>query len=142
MVKHTQQFAGCCMPVAILFDHFVGLVLKGLIKNTGRHLLPKVYINSNDFLREPSYSGKVSVRKITSTFGLSNGVTQKISEHVGKKWKLVWLILSSRKYLWFIIDRIYWRRNQRAIEVSDDPKVFQTIRQMHTYGKRKEDSSQ
>ena len=29
-----------------------------LTKNTGRHLLPKVCINPNDFLPEPSYNGK------------------------------------------------------------------------------------
>ena len=60
-----------------------------LIKNTGRHLFPKTYLNSNEFLLEPLYCGKtkVSVRKITSTFDLSSGVAQQISEHVGKKRK-------------------------------------------------------
>ena len=91
-----------------------------LIKSTGRHLPPKVYINSNDFLPERSYS----VRKITSTFGLSSGVAQQNSEHVGKKWKSDWLILSSGKYSWFTIGRIYWKRNQTAIEVSDNPRVW------------------
>ena len=77
-----------------------------LIKNTGRHLLPKVYINPNDFLSEPSYSGKikVSVRKITSTFSLSSGVAQQISEHVGK---------NGNRLGWF-----YHRK------VSDDPNVW------------------
>ena len=57
-------------------------------------------------------------------FGLSTGVAQEISDHVGKKWKSDWLILSSEKYSWFTIDRIYWKRIQTAIEVSDDPKVW------------------
>ena len=97
-----------------------------LIKNTGRHLLPKVYINPNDFLSESSYSGKtkVSVQKITLTFGLSRGVVSQISEHDGKKWKSVSLLLSSEKYSWFTIDRTYWKRNQIAIEVLDDPNVW------------------
>ena len=110
-----------------------------LIKNTSRHLLPKVNINTNDFLPQPSYSSKIkfSVRKITSTFDLLRGVAQQISEHVGMKWKSAWLILASEKYTWFTIDLIYWERNQTATEASDDPKY-----KLHTYGKRKEDSSQ
>ena len=97
-----------------------------LIKNTGRDLLPKVNINHNDFLPEPLYIGKikVSVRKITSTFDLSSDVAQQSSEHVAKKWKSAWLILSSEKYSWFTIDRIYWERNQTAIEVPDDSRVW------------------
>ena len=58
-----------------------------LIKNITRHLLPKVYINPNDIMPDLSYSGKikVSVRKVTSTFGLSSDVAKPISEHFGKK---------------------------------------------------------
>ena len=68
---------------------------------------------------------KVRVRKITSTFGLSSDVAQQISEHVGKKWKSAWPILSSsEKYSCFTIDRIYWKRYQTAIEVSNDQKVW------------------
>ena len=96
-----------------------------VIRYTGRHLLPYVYINPNEFLPEPLYSGKikVSVRKITSTFGLSSGIAQQISEHIGKKWKLARLILSSEKYSLLTIDLIYWKRNQTAIEVSDNRRV-------------------
>ena len=88
-----------------------------LIKNTGTHLLPKVYLNPNDFLPGPSYSGKtkVSVLKITSAFGLSSGVVQQFYEHVGKKWKSAWLILSSEKYSCFTIDRIYWKRIKQQL---------------------------
>ena len=73
-----------------------------LIKNNCRHLLPKIYINPNDFLLEPSHSGKikVSLRKITLTFGLSSGVAQQI----GKKWKSAWLILILEKYYWFNLE--------------------------------------
>ena len=108
-----------------LYGIFVTITFR-LIKSTARNFVPEVYINPNDFLPEPSYSGKikVSVRKITSTFNLSSGVAQQISEHVGEKWKLAWLILSSEKYSWFTIDRIYWKRNQTTIEVSDDPRVW------------------
>ena len=45
-------------------------------------------------------------------------------EIIGKKWKSAWLILSSEKYYWFTIDRIYWKRNQTAIEVSDDRREW------------------
>ena len=50
-------------------------------------VLPKVYINTNDFLPEPWCSVKIKaiLRKITSTFGLSSGVAQEMSEHVEKK---------------------------------------------------------
>ena len=48
---------------------------------------PLLDVNLNDSLLKPSYSGKikVSTRKITSTFGLSNAVAQQIYEYVGKK---------------------------------------------------------
>ena len=75
---------------------------------------------------ELSYSGKTkfSVRKTTSTFGLSTAVTQQFSECVGKKWKSAWVVLSSEIYSCFTIDRIYWKRNPTAIEVLDNPKVL------------------
>ena len=69
-----------------------------LIKNTGIHLFGNVYLNPNVFLPEASYSGKtkVIVREIISTFGLSSGVAQQISVHVGKKWESAGL----KKSLW------------------------------------------
>ena len=83
-------------------------------------------IGSNDFLPDPSYYGKikVSLQNITSGFNLSSGAVQQISEHFAKKWKSAWLILSSEKYSWFTINRIYWKRDQTAIWVSADPKVW------------------
>ena len=116
-----------CLHFLLLLNLYYILVTirLRLIKNTGRYLLPKLCINPNDFLLETSYSGKIkfSVRKITSTFGLTSGVDQQISEHVEKKWKSAWLILSSEKYSSFTIDRIYWKRNQTSIVVSDDPNM-------------------
>ena len=88
-----------------------------LIKNTIRHLLPKGYINPNDFLPEPSYSGKIKlrVRKVTATFGLLNCATQQISELVTKKKKVeIGNIFGSRSIV--IIGK--------AIEILDDPKVW------------------
>ena len=55
---------------------------------------------------------------------MSSDVAQQISEDVGKKWKSAWLIPSSEKYYWFTINHIYWERNQTAIEVSDNPRVW------------------
>ena len=75
----------------------------------------------NGFIREVNENAegtRKKVREITSIFGLSRGVAQRIYEHVGKKRKSVWPILSLEKYSWFtIIDRIYWERNQTEIEV-------------------------
>ena len=39
-----------------------------LIKNTDRHLLPKVYINLNDFLLEPSYIGKIKIKYLVTAW--------------------------------------------------------------------------
>ena len=60
-----------------------------------RSVLPKVYINLNVFPPELSYSGKikVSLGKITSTFGLSSGAAQQNFWNVGMKSKLAWLIV-------------------------------------------------
>ena len=51
-------------------------ILIGSFLNTLSHILPKLYINPDNFLSEPSYSDKIriSVQKITSTFDLSSGV--------------------------------------------------------------------
>ena len=83
-----------------------------LIKHNCRHLLPKIYINPNDFLLEPCHSGKikVSLRKITLTFGLSSNVAQQI----GKKWKSAWLILILEKYYWFNLEPSWcWKLVQK-----------------------------
>ena len=93
-----------------------------IIENRGTFLLPRIYINPSDFLPEAAYKGKikVSVRKITSAFGSSSSVALQISNFVGRKCKSDWLILSPQKHSWFTIDRLYWKGNRKAMEISDD----------------------
>ena len=44
---------------------------------------------------------KVSVRKITKTFGPYNGVATSVAEIVDdKKWTYVWLVINPGKNLW------------------------------------------
>ena len=63
-LEDSRKFKGCLQ------------ILIGSFLNTLSHIFPKLYINPDDFLSEPSYSDKIkiSVQKITSTFDLSSGV--------------------------------------------------------------------
>ena len=91
-----ENYSICILFYLLLLNlyYIIVTIRFRLIKDTDRHLLSKVYINYNDFLPEPSCSGKikVSVRKINSAFGLSSGVAQQIPEHLGKRRKSAWLI--------------------------------------------------
>ena len=88
-------------------------------RNRGKLLLPRIYINPSDFLPEAAYKGKikVSVRKITSVLP---ALPCKSPTFVERIWKSAWLILSPQKHSLFTTDRLYWKGDRKAMEISDD----------------------
>ena len=65
---------------------------------------------------------KVVVRKITPVFGSASGVAMDIAQYADRNWRFSWLILLPQEKSWFIIDRVYWRKQikQQVIRVPDD----------------------
>ena len=65
---------------------------------------------------------KVSVRKITAAFRSASGVAMDIAQYADRNWRFSWLNLLPQEKSWFIIDRVYWRKQikQQVIRVPDD----------------------
>ena len=59
---------------------------------------------------------KVKVRKIMKTFGQYSGAATSLAEIVDdKKWRFAWLVINTCKHSWYIINRYYWKVNEKAI---------------------------
>ena len=58
----------------------------------------------------------MSVRKILKTFDPNSGVATSLAEIVNnKKWRSAWIVINHDKYSWYIIERYYWKLNEKAI---------------------------
>ena len=79
-----------------------------MIENKGKFLLPGIYINQSSAIPKTACNGKikVSVRKFTSTFGLSSDVSKQISQYTDKTSS--WSILSPEEEFLFTI--VYWKK--------------------------------
>ena len=59
---------------------------------------------------------KVSVRKIMKTFGPNSGFATGLGEIADdKKWRSAWVVINPDKHSWYIIERYYWKLNEKAI---------------------------
>ena len=77
----------------------------------------------------------MSVRKITAAFGSASGVAIDIAQYADSNWRSAWLILSPQEYSWFIIDRVYWRKQIKAqvIKVPDDSQDQKMVTEAATW---------
>ena len=95
-----------------------------IIEISGKHFLPRLYINPIDALPKSTFNGKikVTVQKITAAFGSASGIAMDITQYADRNWRPAWLILSLEEYSWFIIDWVYCRKQikPQVIKVSDD----------------------
>ena len=58
----------------------------------------------------------VSIKKIMETFGSHNGVATSLDEIVDdKKLRFTWFVINPGKHLRYIIERYYWKMNEKAI---------------------------
>ena len=95
-----------------------------MIEFSRKFFLPRLYIRPIDALPKSTFNGKIKVnaRKITATFGSASGVAMDIVQYADRNWRSAWLILLPQEYSWFIIYRVYWRKQikPQVIEVTDD----------------------
>ena len=95
-----------------------------MIEFSRKFFLPRLYIRPIDALPKSTFNGKIKVnaRKITATFGSASGVAMDIVQYADRNWRSAWLILLPQDYSWFIIYRVYWRKQikPQVIEVTDD----------------------
>ena len=92
----------------------------GILKRKKDVLFPNNHMKFSDsvFDNLPRFHNriKVSIRKIMNIFGLYSGVTTSLAEIVdGKKLRSAWLVINPRKHSWYIIERYYWKLNEKAI---------------------------
>ena len=95
-----------------------------MIEFSRKFFLSRLYIRPIDALPKSTFNGKIKVnaRKITATFGSASGVAMDIVQYADRNWRSAWLILLPQEYSWFIIYRVYWRKQikPQVIEVTDD----------------------
>ena len=58
-----------------------------------------------------------------------------IAQYGDRNWRSAWLILSLQEYSWFIIDRVYWRKQikPQVIKVPDDSQDQKMIFEIETW---------
>ena len=99
--------------------------------------LPRLYIHPIDALPKSTFNGKIkiSVPKITAAFGSASGVAIDIAQYADRNWRSAWLILSPQEYSWFIIDRVYWRKQikPQMIKVPDDSQDQKMVTEATTW---------
>ena len=95
-----------------------------MIEFGGKPFLPRLCVHLINALPKSIFIGKikVTVRKITAGFRSASGVAVDIAQCADRNWRSAWLIISPQEYSWFIIDRVYWRKQikPQVIKVPDD----------------------
>ena len=108
-----------------------------MIKFSGKRFLPRLYIHPIDARPKSTFNGKikVSVRKITAACGCVSGVAMDIDQYTNRNWRSAWLILSPQEYSWFIIDRVYRRKQikPQVIKVPDDSQNQKMVTEAATW---------
>ena len=108
-----------------------------MIKFSGKRFLSRLYIHPIDALPKSTFNGKIkiSVPKITAAFGSASGVAIDIAQYADRNWRSAWLILSPQEYSWFIIDRVYWRKQikPQMIKVPDDSQDQKMVTEAATW---------
>ena len=91
-----------------------------ILKQKKDALLPHIHMKFSDTVFDslPCFHDKitVSIRKLMKTFGPNYGVATSLAEIVDdKKWRPKWVIINPDKHSWYIIERYYWKLNEKAI---------------------------
>ena len=91
-----------------------------ILKQKKDALLPHIHMKFSDTVFDslPCFHDKitVSIRKLMKTFGPNYGVATSLAEIVDdKKWRPKWVIINPGKHSWYIIERYYWKLNEKAI---------------------------
>ena len=75
------------------------------------------------------------MRKITAACVSTSGVAMDIAQYADRNWRSAWLIPSPQEYSWFIIDRVYWRKQIKlqVIKVPDDSQDQKIVTEAATW---------
>ena len=79
-----------------------------------RAFLPQVYFSRPDFLPKP-VKGKITVNmlQLIRNFGLFSGIVMSLKDIINhSKYCTAWLVLPVSKYSWYIIENIFWKKNE------------------------------
>ena len=72
---------------------------------------------------------KVGIWKIMKIFVSYSGVATSLAEIVDdKKLKSAWLVINPGKHSWYIIERYYWKLNEKAIPFMEKKDLLDIIR--------------
>ena len=108
-----------------------------MIEFSGKRFLRRLYIHPIDALPKSNFNGKlkVIVRKITAAFGSASGVVMDIAQYANRSWRSAWLILSPQEYSWFIIERVYWKKQIKlqVIKIPDDVQDQKMVTEAATW---------
>ena len=108
-----------------------------MIEFSGKRFLQRLCIHPVDALPKSTFNGKMKVswQKITAAFGSASGVAMDIAQYAERNWRSAWLILSRQEYSWFIIDRVYWRKQikPQMIKVPDDSQDQKMVTEATTW---------
>ena len=110
-----------------------------ILKRKKDALLPQIHMKFPDSVFDslPGFHDKIKVRnrKIIKTFSPNSGVATSLAEIVDiKKWRSAWIVINPGKHSWYIIERYYWKLNEKAIpsEVKKD-KLYWLKNLYHRY---------
>ena len=108
-----------------------------MIEFSRKRFLRRLYIHLIDALPKSNFYGKlkVIVRKITAAFGSASGVVMDIAQYANRSWRSAWLILSPQEYSWFIIERVYWKKQIKlqVIKIPDDVQDQKMVTEAATW---------
>ena len=105
----------------------------GILKQKKYALFPRIYMKFPErvFHSLPQFQDKVKVGiwKIMKTFVSYSGVATSLAEIVDdKKLKSAWLVINPGKHSWYIIERYYWKLNEKAIPFMEKKDLLDIIR--------------
>ena len=80
-------------------------------------ILPPVYLDFYEIVLQslPRRGNKikVSVNKLSKHLGPNSGAIDDVRKAIGKKnWQSAWLLIEKRKYNWFVLGRVFWKKRK------------------------------
>ena len=93
------------------------LRFRSIVEEKRDDILPPVYLdfyeNVLQGLPRRGNKIKVSVDKLSNHFGPNSGAIDDVRKAIGKKnWRSAWLLIEKRKYNWFVIGRVFWKKRK------------------------------
>ena len=112
------------------------LRFRSIVEEKRDDILPPVYLDfyENVFqsLSRRGNKIKVSVNKLSKHFGPNRGAIDDVRKAIGKKnWRSACLLIEKRKYNWFVIGRVFWKK--RKLNTIQDLDIITDTPQPYIY---------